>query len=453
MTTVSLPEEISAPFADAHKKFPVIISKPYENDVQHLCRRKFQALQDIELGDGTDATGLILSKVDHKAANENQVFDCSDRALEAYDSSIQYDNNNAVRLLQENNCPRKLNRQAAIQTTERVGKKFVFSRVEETWVVRLKNETTLFKHVTLRDILDHLGATTTGGEAIDVIGLQQGLLSWWVEYTRVPEFITRYEDAQQKARRSGLLISDAWLVAVVSCSLLADKIFPDERPKFEGLPRRDRTWEKWKSHFQDAQEELKRNIWHFNPSTDSFCSSNAAANIHGISHNGDTVQPAASRSHTQVTPPGAILSDEFIDYFSRLMNIMAYAATNGKAVLEQIFANMTTLYTDIKALLQKLNPQSGSNNSGRNTNTNSTNHTPDGDNMQKLKNCNATLQHAIMKGWTQGGFCSSHGHSVTAGHDNRNYPDWKPGHVETTTRENPAGPGQYSNKGWDDFWN
>ena len=48
------------------------------------------------------------------------------------------------------------------------GKKFVLSRMEETWVVWLKNETTLFKHVTLRDILDHLGATSTGGKVIDV---------------------------------------------------------------------------------------------------------------------------------------------------------------------------------------------------------------------------------------------------------------------------------------------
>ena len=59
------------------------------------------------------------------------------------------------------NWSRKLDCQEAIQNAKRVGKKFVLSRVEETWVVRLKNETTLFKHATLRDILDHLRATST----------------------------------------------------------------------------------------------------------------------------------------------------------------------------------------------------------------------------------------------------------------------------------------------------
>ena len=67
MTTVSSPEEISALFADAHDNFPAIIGKPSNNDVQLLRRCNFQDLQDIDLGDGTDATGLILSEVDHKA--------------------------------------------------------------------------------------------------------------------------------------------------------------------------------------------------------------------------------------------------------------------------------------------------------------------------------------------------------------------------------------------------
>ena len=65
MTTVSLPKEISALFADAHDDFPAIIGKNSDDDVQRLCRHNFQDLQDIDLGDSTDSTGLILYKVDH----------------------------------------------------------------------------------------------------------------------------------------------------------------------------------------------------------------------------------------------------------------------------------------------------------------------------------------------------------------------------------------------------
>ena len=95
-------------------------------------------------------------------------------------------------------------------------------------------------------------------------------------------------------------------------------------------------------------------------------------------------------------------------------------------------------------LLQELKTQRGSNKYGRNSN--STNQTPDGNDMRKLKNCNATLQHAIVKGWTKGGFSSSHSNGVTSGHDSHTCPEQKLGHIETATRENPAGPGQYSNK-------
>ena len=130
MTTVSAPEEISALFTDAHDNFHAIIGKPSDNDVQCLRRRNFQDLQYINLGDGTDATGLILSEVDQKAANEKQVFNRSNRTLEAYDPSIQDDNNNAIRLCQENNWSCELDCQAAIRTAKRVGKKVVLSRME-----------------------------------------------------------------------------------------------------------------------------------------------------------------------------------------------------------------------------------------------------------------------------------------------------------------------------------
>ena len=95
--------------------------------MQCLCQRNFQALQDTDLGDGTDTTGLILYEVDHKVANKNQAFDRDNGSLEAYNPSIQDNNNNAIHLRQEKNWSRKLDCQAAIRTAERVGKKFVLS--------------------------------------------------------------------------------------------------------------------------------------------------------------------------------------------------------------------------------------------------------------------------------------------------------------------------------------
>ena len=140
------------------------------------------------------------------------------------------------------------------------------------------------------------------------------------------------------------------------------------------------------------------------------------ANIHGIAQKGDAVRPATNRGCVQVPPPGAIPADDFIESFSGLMDKMASAVTNDKAVLEQLFTTTTPQYAAIKALLQEIKPQRGSINSGRNSGSN---HIPDGDDMRKFKKCNATLQHAILKGWAKGGFCLSHGHGLPASHDSR----------------------------------
>ena len=131
------------------------------------------------------------------------------------------------------------------------------------------------------------------------------------------------------------------------------------------------------------------------------------------------------------------------------MDNIASAATNDKAVLEQLFSTTTTQYAAIKALLQEIKPQRGSNNSDRNPGSN---RNPDNDNVHKLKKRDATLQHALVKGWKKGGLCLSHSHGVPAGHDIRTYPNQKLGHVETATRNNPSVPAQYLNKGWDAFW-
>ena len=77
--------------------------------MQRLRQRSFQALQDIDLGDGTDATDLILSKVGHKVANKNQVLDHAEGSLKAYNPAIQDNDNNAVRQRQEKNWSCKLN--------------------------------------------------------------------------------------------------------------------------------------------------------------------------------------------------------------------------------------------------------------------------------------------------------------------------------------------------------
>lgn len=61
------------------------------------------------------------------------------------------------------------------------------------------------------------------------------------------------------------------------------------------------------------------------------------------------------------------------------------------------------------------------------------------------------LQTAIKYKWVPGGFCSMHGWGVGPKHNSDNCKGKAPGHVDTATRANPAGPGKTKNKGWDNF--
>ena len=135
---MSLPKEIAALFANSHGEFPASIGKPSNDDVQRLCRRNFAALQDIDLGDSTN-TGLILYKDDHNAMNAKELFNRSDGEIEAYNPSTWNNDKNDVCLRQDKTWSRKLDLQAAIRTAKFMGKKFFLSRVEETWLVLIKN--------------------------------------------------------------------------------------------------------------------------------------------------------------------------------------------------------------------------------------------------------------------------------------------------------------------------
>ena len=64
------------------------------------------------------------------------------------------------------------------------------------------------------------------------------------------------------------------------------------------------------------------------------------------------------------------------------------------------------------------------------------------------------LQSAVKNKWKFGGFCSTQGHGVRAGHENGNCADKKDvgkagGHDVNSNHANPSGPGKDSNKGWD----
>ena len=55
----------------------------------------------------------------------------------------------------------------------------------------------------------------------------------------------------------------------------------------------------------------------------------------------------------------------------------------------------------------------------------------------------------IKNNWVVGGFYSTHGHGVLAGHNSKTCGTKGAGHIDTATQKIPAGFGKDKNKGWD----
>ena len=143
---------------------------------------------------------ILLTDKEHKAKHVNGLtFERMEVPLPDYDNSIASDANNAVRAKAERLWMAKIELQRLIKTVERSGCAFLVSVVEDTWLLPLKEESTFYNKVPLRDFFARLKGGSGGLEATNIVSLLSANLSWWADNPRVPEYVNRLEDAQKKS--------------------------------------------------------------------------------------------------------------------------------------------------------------------------------------------------------------------------------------------------------------
>jgi hypothetical protein len=140
----------------------------------------------------------------------------------------------------------KADRQGLIRATKHISSIFLTTFVEDTWLLPLKSATTFYNKVSLRDMLQQLVTSMAGLEATDIVSLFLNMQVWWEEDPCIPEYINRLEDAQKKAHRAGLPITNEWLVATASKSLLIAASFPIQCAVWEAELPVTKTWPAWK---------------------------------------------------------------------------------------------------------------------------------------------------------------------------------------------------------------
>ena len=435
MTT---PEDAKTVVADATADYPAIAGAPTDDDIKKLTELLSNLLQSIDIPGGLNSlSGLIDSPADYRAAY-GHAFDRLVTPLATYDPGIASDASNAVRVKSERAWTAKLDLQRLIQTVERQLRTFFATIIEETWLLPLKNPTTFYNKVEIREYLRHLTTSSGGLEATDIVELQAAMLHWWAEDPRVPEYINRLEDAQKKATRASLPITDDWLAAIATMSLLSAGSFPKLRIEWDGLAPASKTWAAWKTWALKSQKTMEREQRASGARGDVFGTAATAADTHGIVPKTHSFLPTAAGAPSQ-----PLLAD-----LDRYLDNMAAAVTNEKAVLDTLVssnAELTKLTsTKISKLEQLLLDLKTS--GPRPTQPSAPTQDCPAPDTRAMSQLRAAIKHK----WVPGGYCSSHGWGVGPDHTSANCKGKRPGHVDNATRANPQGPGATRNKGWDD---
>jgi hypothetical protein len=430
---MSTPDDVKDLFGQLTTSYPTILGQPTDDDVKLLRETLTNLLQSIDIAGGTDSlSGLIDDDADYQAIYGHP-FDMLLLAMPPYDPSIASDASDAVRVKAERVWTAKADRQRLIRATERLGRIFLTTVVEDTWLLPLKSSTTFYNKVPLQDMLQHLATSTAGLDHTDIVSLLVEMQTWWEADPRVPEYINKLEDAQKKAHRAGLPITNEWLVATASKSLLVAASFPTHRKDWDSLLPSSKTWVAWKKWAREAQLTVEREQRASGSRGDTFGSAAAAIQFH---------QPKTSSFGFAGGAFHSSASPSFEEQFASGMDALAAAATNEKTVLDNLVASNKTLSELTAKKIARIEELI----SARPSPPAATASPSDA----KLV---AQLRAAIKGKWVPGGFCSTHGYGVSTDHDSASCKNKKPGHVDTATRSSPAGHGhdKHINKGWDAF--
>jgi len=428
---MSTPDDVKDLFGQLTTSFPTILGQPTDDDIKRLRETLTNLLQSIDVSGGTDSlSGLIDDAADYQATY-GHTFDALLLPMAAYDPTIASDATDAVRVKAEREWTAKADRQRLIRAAERHGRIFLTTVVEDTWLLSLKSPTTFYNKVSLHDMLQHLASSTAGLEATDIVTLLVDMQSWWEDDPRVPEYINKLEDAQKKAARASLPITNEWLAATATKSLLAAGSFPIQRPVWDAKLPATKTWSAWKQWARESQLTVEREQRASGARGDTFGSASAAIDYH---------RPSPSSGFAGAA--GRATLPSFEEQFANGMDALALAATNEKAVLDNLVSSnkvLSELTAKKLAAIEQLIISKAT--------------TPGAAPSTGDAKLVAQLRAAIKGKWSPGGFCSSHGYGVSADHTSATCKNKKSGHVDSATRSSPAGHGhdKHINKGWDAF--
>ncbi len=123
------------------------------------------------------------------------------------------------------------------------------------WIHDLRNHETFYSNVTALAIFKHLCERSGSLHVLGMVLLTIQMIQYYEGMPDIPEYIFLLKDAQRKAARAHLPVTNQTLTILASTTLLATNTFPRTTELWEELDPADKTWTAWKTAYLAAHKK------------------------------------------------------------------------------------------------------------------------------------------------------------------------------------------------------
>ena len=116
---------------------------------------------------------------------------------------------------------------------------------------------TKYAKVKAIQMIDHLRKICLGTHGVDILEFQDQMRELHLKVDSIPEYIETMEKAQGQSERAEDKIEDSMMVNIATKVMLSTERFSKANNDWEDLPKKERTWAKWKTMYRDADNKTK----------------------------------------------------------------------------------------------------------------------------------------------------------------------------------------------------
>jgi len=314
------PKVITSALAAAQALFLPINGQPSDNNLVHLSDAILPILlkATYDCVNGIHNLWGLVASVDCYLHHYGASFVCPATRPACYDPAISAEASCVNQMCAKTAWAALLQDYEAYEATEHGIKVFIKAVVNDMWICNLRNPEMFYSNVTALAIFNHLCERSGGLHALDMVSLTIQMSKYYEGTLDIPKYIFLLEDAQRKAARACLPVTNQTLTVLASTTLLAANTFPCTTELWEELDPANKTWAAWKTAYLAAHKKRANRL----------CATGGVDDL-GL----------ANSAHTTPLNPG------LLDSINNALDDLASAASNEKAILEQLIPSNSSLAT------------------------------------------------------------------------------------------------------------